>query len=152
MGKRGPKPLPTKLKVLQGTARREDIEREEPKPKPVRPRCPQWLPTRGKRKWRQLAPELEELGLLTSVDGEALAIALLHWSLAVEAAEILKKEGTIATDERGLPRKHPACQILRDNSASFRHYMQEFGLSPSSRTQFNLPTKEEDDWLEEFLK
>lgn len=151
MGRRGPRPKPTKLKVLSGTARPEDLRRNEPKPAPIAPKRPTWLPDEAKKKWKELAPELEKLGLLTVVDGPAFAMMLEHWALAVEAAKVIKKEGTMTVDERGLPRKHPLAQVLRDHSAAFKGYMAEFGLSPASRTRLDLPEIKEDSF-DEFLR
>ena len=144
MGRRGPQPKPKALKVLEGTERYKDFEINELQPTPIAPKRPTWLPDEGKKQWKQLAPELESLGLLTIIDGQVFALMLVHWSLAVEAAKTLKKEGCLTTDERGLKRKHPACQVLRDNSLAFKQYMAEFGLSPVSRTGLDLPNGEED--------
>lgn len=152
MGRRGPKPIPTSLKVLQGTARPEDLRRNEPKPKPVAPdKPPTWLPREAKKKWKELAPELERIGLLTAVDGPAFAMLLLHWALAVDAAKTLKKEGITTVDERGLPRKHPLLQVLRDNSQAFKQYAAEFGLTPSARARLDMAKDEEIDDFTEFL-
>jgi P27 family predicted phage terminase small subunit len=152
MGKRGPAKKPTKLKVLQGTARKKDLKRKEPKPKQKAPRCPAWLPDEAKARWKQLAPQLEHMGLLTTVDGMTFSLLLMHWALAVDAAKTLKKEGLTSEDERGLPRKHPMAQILRDNSQMFKAYSAEFGLSPSSRANLDLPQKDdESDDARKFL-
>ena len=99
------------------------------------PKAPDWLSDNAKRKWKELTPELKKRGLLTAIDKTALALLCLHYDLAAEAGKTLKAEGTTVTDERGLTRKHPACQVLRDNSQSFARYMAEFGLSPSSRNK-----------------
>lgn len=87
--------------------------------------------------------------MLTIIDGSALTLLCFHYGLAVDAAKTLKEEGTTTVDERGLTRKHPACQILRDNSQAFKQYMQEFGLSPSSRARLDVKEKKEPS---EFLK
>jgi len=90
---------------------------------------------------------------LTAVDGPAFAMTLLHYALAVEAAKRIDKEGITTVDERGLPRKHPLHQVLRDHSTSFRAYLAEFGLSPSSRVRLALPGQEDEgDEYEEFRR
>ncbi len=143
MGKRGPGKTPTRMKVLRGTARREDLKRREPKPTQKAPKCSDWLPKEAKKKWKELAPEMERLGLLTELDGMAFSMLLLHWYVAVEASRAMISEGISSEDERGLPRKHPLAQILRDNSAMFRAFCAEFGFSPSTRAGLDLPASEE---------
>jgi phage terminase small subunit len=92
MAVRGRKPKPTHLKVLSGNPGRRPLPESEPKPQPVAPPCPDWLPEEARAKWDELAPELERLGLLTAVDGPAFAMTLLHYALAVEAAKRIDKE------------------------------------------------------------
>ena len=140
----GRKPKPTKLKLLHGDHPCR-VNKNEPKPKPIASRCPTWLHPTAKKKWRELAPKLERLGLLTEIDGEALELLVTHYAIAVEAASILKKEGIFARDSRDLPAKHPAAQIFRDHSAAYRSYMTEFGLSPSSRSRLDLPKPDDDE-------
>ena len=43
MATRGRKPKPTHLKVLAGNPGKRPLPKNEPKPKPIAPRCPQWL-------------------------------------------------------------------------------------------------------------
>lgn len=40
---------------------------------------PAWLVPEAKRRWRRLAPELAWLGLLTVIDGDALATCCQAW-------------------------------------------------------------------------
>ncbi len=153
MGRRGPPKKPTKLKKLHGTVRRKDLDRNEPKPNPLAPECPDWLPGEAKTKWKELAPEMERLGLLTSLDGPAFSMLLLHWFLAVDAARRITAEGLVSKDERELPRKHPLGQVLRDNSQMFGKYATEFGLSPSTREHLDIQVtrSEKDEIIREYF-
>ncbi len=69
---------------------------------------------------------------------------LFHYVTAQEVAEVIRKDGTMTTDERGLPRKHPLLQVLRENSQSFKAYAAEFGLTPSARARLNLQGGKDD--------
>lgn len=116
IGKPGPKPRPAPT-----------IRAEMPKlPRGV-------LGEDARRIWNELGPQLVELGWMTALDGPAFMMLCVHASIALEAARELRGNGVIAEDERGLARKHPASQILRDHSAAFRQFAAEFGLTPSSR-------------------
>lgn len=139
----GRKPTPTVLKVLAGNPGKRPIK-PEPKPKPIAPKAPTWLPPEAKRRWKELAPELERLGLLTCVDGLAFAMMLTHYAMAVEAAKVLKADGVLTKDSKNRSRKHPMHQVFRDHSEAFRQYLSEFGLSPASRARLHLPEVEDD--------
>lgn len=154
MSKGGHNKKPTRLKILEGTFRK-DRAVNEPRPAPVAPKCPSWLPREGKRKWRELAPKLERLGLLTELDGEELAALCQHWAIMVEAARDIKRRGILIPSARedGVTVKNPALQVLRDNSAAFDRYAGRFGLSPQDRSRIDLPQAgEEDDPLERLLR
>jgi len=143
----GRPPKPTALKILQGNPGKRPLNKAEPKPRAVAPKCPSWLPKEAKKKWKEIAPELERLGLLTSVDGMAFTMLLMHWAVAVEAAKQLSEEGLLFEDSKGKLRKNPLHQVMRDHSESMKAYLSEFGLTPSSRVRLQVPQtadKEED--------
>jgi len=149
----GRKPEPAALTLIKGNPSKKPLK-SCPQPTPIAPKIPPWLPTEAKKRWKEIGPELERLGLLTVVDGLAFSMMLNHYSLAVEAAREIKrirrelrKEGKkqhplITKDERGLYRKHPLHQILCDHSETFKSYMPEFGLTPSSRSRLSIPEPE----------
>lgn len=137
---------PTALKILAGTAQPCRLK-NEPKPAPVAPKCPSWLNKEAKKKWKELAPKLEKLGLLTELDGEKFAALCLHWSLMVEAARGVKDRGVLIPSARedGALVKNPSLQILRDNSTAFDRYAAQFGLDPQNRSRLDMPPVREGD-------
>ena len=141
----GRKPKPTELKILEGNPGKRALPAGEPKPQPVAPTMPRGLPPLARKFWREHAPKLEALGILTEVDGPAFAMAALHYALAREAAQAIKDEGLVGVDINGLKRKHPLLQVLRDNSGAFRQWCAEFGLTPSSRSRLSIPEPAEED-------
>ena len=83
MGRRGPKPTPTALKILRGNPGHRPINADEPQPKPAKSlRPPAWLDPKAARIWRELGPRLHALGLLTDaalwrrLSGEARACSV----------------------------------------------------------------------------
>jgi phage terminase small subunit len=68
--KPGTQPKPTILKLITGSNR---IRRTKEPTATGKVRKPSWLDGTAVDVWRQYAPELEEIGLLTSVDVEVFA-------------------------------------------------------------------------------
>ena len=93
--KTGRPPTPTPLRLLRGNPQHRPINDQEPKPTPIAPRCPSWLSPVAKRHWRALAPELERIGVLTTIDVGAFAGLCESWAQFREASEFLHKHGAV---------------------------------------------------------
>lgn len=145
MGARGPAPKPTHLKVLEGNPGKRPLNKNEPKPKPVAPKCPTWLDKEAKREWKRVAPELEKLGLLTIVDGTALAAYCQAYSRWAAAEKVLTTEGMTYETETGYIRQRPEVGIVQKYLNLIRGFCAEFGLTPSARSRMTLPGENEDE-------
>jgi P27 family predicted phage terminase small subunit len=141
----GRPPKPTALKVLEGNPGKRTLNGGEPKPPTREPKMPRNMLTEARRFWREHVPRLVALGVATEVDGPALAMMATHYALAERAAKQLKQDGLTTTDERGLTRKHPLLQVLRDNSTAFRSYAMQFGLTASARARLSVAEPEDAD-------
>jgi P27 family predicted phage terminase small subunit len=165
----GPPPKPTALKKLAGNPGKRALNKSEPQPERVIPAMPRGLPKRAQRFWRDHAAKLEELGVLTAVDGPAFTLMALHYAVALEALEIIQRDvllltdetgapekiirtGLMAVDENGAARKHPLLQVWRENSTAFRQYAAQFGLTPAARARLSIAEPSEEDDYEAFLR
>ncbi len=72
MGKRGPKPTPTKILALRGSWRAK-TRPNEPIPPAGEPAMPSWLSRSAKATWKSVVPPLVQMGVASSVDRFALA-------------------------------------------------------------------------------
>jgi P27 family predicted phage terminase small subunit len=144
----GRKPKPNALRVLEGKPGHRPL-RPEPKPRPVAPKCPAWLLLEAKREWRRVAPELERLGLLTVVDGTALAGYCQAYARWRQAETVLDDEGTTFKTPNGYVQVHPQVAIAQKYLQIARGFCAEFGLTPSSRGRMTLP--EVDDGGDDLL-
>lgn len=152
MGKRGPAPKPTRLKVLQGNPGRRPLNGQEPQPKATPPRCPPWLDDAAKAKWKALVPELSRLGILTIVDGDALAAYCQAWAEFKTATETLRLTGRTFETATGNLLPHPAVAQQRSAWTAIKAFAALFGLDPSSRSRLHVPDpKPEADPFEDFL-
>lgn len=140
MAKRGRKPKPTELKRLTGNPGKRKLPKNEIKPKGEKIRVPTGLPFDEARKLhKKINDALGETGLLTGVDGPALALMSVHYAVAFKAAKRLEAEGLTVDNARGDSVKNPNVTILNQNSLAFRRYASEFGMTPSSRAGLAAP-------------
>lgn len=138
MGKRGPQPKPTALKLVDGT-RKSRINPSEPPLPPLDgvPEPPDWLSDVAAAYWRDLAPLLIESGVLKAADLHGLAVLCEAFDLHQRAAMILNGEAIISDGDRGKVR-NVALMVLRDSAATIRGWSQEFGLTPSARSSLRI--------------
>lgn len=126
--------MPAAVKKLRGTYResrhREGFQAPIP---PRQPRAPRWLSAPAKAEWRRVAPGLYELGLLTELDVMALACYCDLYARAVEAEEIIARDGLMLDGQA-----HPCVRIARQSWALARAFATDFGATPSSRTRINI--------------
>lgn len=147
MGKRGPAPKPTSLKVLHGADERR-VNRNEPKPAPGKVAPPSWLAAAARRVWRQYAPDLVRTGVLTAWDCETFGCwcdaAVRRREAAAQVAElgavveqpILDRDGRPSGNHRLV--KNPWLAALNDADAQLQRYGARFGLTPSDRAQLSV--------------
>lgn len=141
MGKRGPKPTPTAILKLRGstlvTRAREAGEVQGPAGTPDRP---DWLDAEAKAAWDHLVPLLTSMGVLTRIDGNALARYCRLWSRWREVESFIDQHGTMypIKDEAGNPRcfqQWPQVAVAGRLAQQLAQLEQEFGMTPSSRTR-----------------
>jgi P27 family predicted phage terminase small subunit len=152
MAKRGVAPQPTQLKLLRGNPGRRPLNAAEPKPRRTRPKMPDWLDDEAKSKWRALAPELFGLGLLTIVDGDALAAYCQACAEFKIATETLRTEGRTFRTDNGYIVPHPAAVQQARATKTIKEFSAHFGLDPSGRSKLTPPPADEaEDEFEQFL-
>lgn len=154
MGKRGPAPKPTALKILEGNKGKRPLNKKEPKPKLGIPKMPQHLGAIARQKWREVVPELDRMGMLALVDAADLEGFCVAYQDAVECDEIIREKGRVITTPTGIARANPAVLQKREAWARVHRFAGEFGLSPASRTriqvEFGASAQEEGDKDDEY--
>ena len=144
MGRRGPPPHPTHLRVLNGNPGKRPFNSREPQPRKDAPRCPAWLRPEAKKVWKRMVPELRRMGVLTVVDGEALASFCQTYVRWQAAEEFLARHGDVYSirDEQGRVKymqQFPQVSIARNLVLILKSFYQEFGMTPASRARIELP-------------
>ena len=130
-------PTPAETRRATGNARNQPI----PDPVPVGdqlydlPDPPEELGVVAQAVWREVGPDLVDVGVLRSSDLIAFEAMCQAVERMRDAASVLKVDGVISTGSTGQKRAHPALDIERQAAAEFRQWATRFGLDPSSRTK-----------------
>jgi P27 family predicted phage terminase small subunit len=139
MGKRGPKPTPTQLKILRGNPGCRPLNKNEPAPPVGGIAMPSHLGPVAQVRWAELLPIVQAMRVMTDADVEALAryCDTYDWWLAVRAK--LRAEGDtypILNDggEVKYIAQRPEVSIAHKLATQLRQLEQDFGLNPSART------------------
>jgi P27 family predicted phage terminase small subunit len=154
MGRRGPKPAPTQLKIVRGM-RRDRVNHAEPALAADAVAPPDWLQGDALAKWNELAPQLLAAGVLRNADCEALGRYCWCWSQWRKHAQLCERgaDVIIMKDEAGKIRYaqvSPSATLVHKMGAAMSKLEAEFGLTPSSRSSLVVterPTDALDQWL-----
>ena len=157
MGKRGPRPQPTQLKIMRGNPGCRPINKAEPQPPSDGVVMPGHLGEVAAGKWCELLPLLQAVKVMTRADVESLAryCDTYEWWLATRAK--LKKEGDTypILNDKGEVKyiaQRPEVSIANKLAAQLRQLESDFGLSPAARTSLKVePDAKEESVLNKFL-
>ena len=133
----GPARTPTAILKMRGSWR-GDIRKGEPRPEKGRPPCPKWLRKNAQLMWKRLVPQLENMGVLCRIDGNALARYCEMWARWREASEFIAKNGEAypIKDKNGKIvgfRSLPQSRTVSHLAADLLRLEQQFGMSPAAR-------------------
>ena len=156
MGRRGPKPIPTQLKILRGNPGKQVLNADEPQPPTDGIVMPPHLGPVASARWAELLPMLQATRVMTRADVEALAryCDTYEWWLAVRAK--LKAEGDtypILNDggEIKYIAQRPEVAIAHKLAQQLRQLEADFGLSPAARVSLKVePDAKPQSTLEKF--
>jgi P27 family predicted phage terminase small subunit len=148
----GRRPKATALKILEGNPGKRPLNEFEPQPKKGSPVAPAFLTDSARAEWDRIVPQLEEIGVLTQIDGTALASYCQAYARWIEAEAAITKYGIVIVepimDNIGEHvgdkiRKNPACTAAMAFQRELRALISVFGLDPSSRTRLKSEGQEE---------
>jgi P27 family predicted phage terminase small subunit len=150
MGKRGPPPEPSILKYIRGNPSKTSLPQSEPTPELLdKLDVPESIADDevAVAKWNQSVPVLRRMRVFTEADIDAWAIYCHTWSKWLEAKTKCKQLGrdnvTMEPDPNRTDGRlrikwsqpHSWAVAERSLAADLRRLQQEFGLTPSSRSQ-----------------
>lgn len=135
MGRRGPAPEPTRLKLLKGERRPSRVNNDAPRPRDLLPSCPRDVTLAARKVWRRVMREFGATGVITHADRDAFRIYCEAVARYEESARLLASSGPLVRGaRRGELVKNPLHQVVRDNADLVRLFARELGLTPAART------------------
>src|SRR5579859_5538253 len=91
----GRRPLPTAIKVLTGNPGHRPLNEDEPKPAIEMPEMPKSLSRAARREWHYITRALLKVGLLSGMDGKALAAYCEAYAEWEQACRDVRKWGQL---------------------------------------------------------
>lgn len=143
MGRRGPPPKPTALRLVQGNPSKKPLPKNEPKPASAAPPVPAFLDEYGREEWQRVVPELLAIGCLAEIDAGALAVYCMAFSRWRHLEDVLKKLADQQPNLRGLTSRNAAGGLAPNPLVGMANKQMmivlraaaEFGMTPSARTR-----------------
>lgn len=123
MGKRGPKPEPTVLKIAKGNPGKRPLNKREPLPPVSRVVPPDWLSGVALEKWQEVVPLLLDMGVMTDADIGAVARYCTMFEQYLSFLKVVRE----TQDSK-------ASSMLMKLAASLLRIEQEFGMTASARS------------------
>jgi P27 family predicted phage terminase small subunit len=165
MGKRGPAPEPSILKYIRGNPSKTALPSSEPTPDLLDVLDPpEWISedAAAVKKWNATVPMLRRMRVFTEADVDAWALYCHTWSKWLEARDKCKQFGRDnvmmepdqnRTDGRlriKWTQPHSWSVDERSLRGDLRRMQQDFGMTPSSRSQVSTHAQEETDPVADY--
>lgn len=158
MGRRGPPPQPTQLRVIRGNPSKAPLPEGEPKPEEDDGAPPPSLHGVALEKWNATVPILRSMGIWSAADRGTWERYCVVYSQWLRNREMCERAGEVIVfktkDKNGNPYMQVspfATQMYRAAEMLLR-IEQQFGLTPAARTQVRIHARPEDDPFEAFVK
>lgn len=167
MGKRGPAPEPSILKYIRGNPSKSKPNTAEPTPElldnfdPPEEIAGDALAV---KKWKQSVPVLRRMRVFTQADIDAWVIYCTTWANWMRAKEKCEQLGRDNVHTEIDPNRtdgklrikwsqpHSWATAERSFANDLRRLQQEFGLTPSSRSQVTIHDSADEDPVAAFVK
>jgi P27 family predicted phage terminase small subunit len=99
----------------------------------ARPPMPRTLPEEAKAEWKRVVPELEDIGLLASIDRGVLIRYCTAWADWCEMNGLLQRSGKLIKGQKGNLVRNPLWLMKRDCEQTIADLARQLGLTPSAR-------------------
>lgn len=127
------------------------INEQEPKAIPGAPAIPFGFRKEEEAYWNYYCKIFQDNGTLNTCDGEALRVLCESSVIRDKAKQLIWSDGLQAVSPQGT-KKNSAVTIFNEQVHTIRTLLNEFGLTPASRTKLRVDSPEFDSPLIKALK
>jgi P27 family predicted phage terminase small subunit len=99
---------------------------------------PRSLKGEARSEWNRVVPELEEIGVLASVDRALLIRYCTAWADWVELEGLLQKSGKLIRGQKGNLVRNPIWLLRRDAEETVTDLGRQLGLTPLARLRSGI--------------
>jgi len=132
--------LPTAIKQLRGNPGKRALNQDEPQFVARVPACPRWLTGGAREEWRRVARTLADAGVLTEVDRAALLAYCVSYQRWVDAERQVAEKGVVLKTVNGNIIENPYLSVAKRAMRDMLAAMQQFGMTPASRSRVQAAT------------
>jgi P27 family predicted phage terminase small subunit len=126
-------------KALAGTARPDRAIKPPAAGDPLAVLTPpKALSREAKAEWRELAPRVQRLGLLTTTTVQSFKLLCQTLGTVRQMEAVLALDGMTELNSKGVRRTRPEVHILQNARAQARALLESWGLSPRSRQNVDV--------------
>lgn len=144
MGKRGPKPKPKAIALLEGNPGRRELVPDDLE---VISELPAIMPASlevdeiAAAEWRRVVAAMPP-GLYSAADSAVLTLYAQSWSMLIRAMQEIDLNGLTILED-GKLKTNPAVKTWKAASENLLKTADRLGLSPGVRSRLRLPTRGE---------
>jgi P27 family predicted phage terminase small subunit len=106
----------------------------------------------AKSHFNRVVKILDEIGILTPSDCDAIALYAVTYDRWLQAETLIKEHGLITVSPNGYPQQSPYLSIANDCQKKMVQLLGELGMTPKARTRLKIEKPVEDDPLQIFLR
>jgi P27 family predicted phage terminase small subunit len=141
----GRTPLPTALKLVKGTLRKDRRNKNEPQPaRALSAEPPEHLTEKQKEVWRYVIDNAPS-GLLKSLDWAVLEIWVVSYTVYRDSQEAVNRIGQVIKTPNDYPVVNPYLSNMNKQAQIMLKAASEMGFTPASRSRIVVGQENEAD-------
>jgi P27 family predicted phage terminase small subunit len=134
---RGPRPIPTHLKLVRGNPGKRPINREEPRPVGDLVEAPEWFDD-DQRQWWTYAIANAPAGLLKRLDRDVLVVWVVAAVEHRAAAQKVRQLGQVTKTRDGNLIQNPFLPVMNRQAQMMLRAAEQLGFSPAARSRIHV--------------
>lgn len=147
---------PSHLRAVEGNpSHARPVNKEEPMPDKGHKPAPEYFSERAVTWYNELVGDLEKMGVMTKVDSMAAEMLIVAYEEYRLLSDVIDKEGFTywAQSATGgdLLKGNPAVNQRSNAWSRIRGMLQEFGLTPASRSKVSAKQADNDNVLDDLM-